>query len=164
MGKPGQGHKRSTHQRLRESSVMTAQELNRTAGPERLQPLEDFFSASDARNDRWRALNVAAHEWATNGAGKSAAQKRVVALFNELAPIEDYWAFPGHSLMRSLKEALDAQDANVVAHLTRKIGRALLSGSYRNDATTWDPLAEQEGSSGQALPPDAQGEPAHKPY
>ena len=143
---------------------MTAQDLNRTAEPERLQPLEDFFSASDARNDRWRALNVAAHEWATDGAGKSNAQKRVLALFNELAPIEDYWAFPGPTLMRSLKEALDAQDPNVVAHLTRKIGRALLSGSYRNEATTWDPLAEQDSGTGLALPPDIQGEPAHKPY
>ena len=143
---------------------MTAQDLNRTAEPERLQPLEDFFSASDARNDRWRALNVAAHEWATDGAGKSNAQKRVLALFNELAPIEDYWAFPGPMLMRSLKEALDAQDPNVVAHLTRKIGRALLSGSYRNEATTWDPLAEQDSGTGLALPPDIQGEPAHKPY
>jgi arginine decarboxylase len=143
---------------------MTAQDLNRTIEPERLQPLEDFFSASDARNDRWRALNIAAHEWATNGAGKSNAQKRVLALFHELAPIEDYWAFPGPTLMRSLKEALDAQDTNLVVHLTRKIGRALLSGSYRNDATTWDLLAEQDNGSGHALPPDIQGEPAHKPY
>jgi len=143
---------------------MTTQELNRTASPERIQPLEDFFSANDARNDRWRALNVAAQEWATNGSEKSAAQKRVLTLFNEFAPIEDYWAFPGPTLMRSLKEAIDAQDANVVAHLTRRIGRSLLSGSYRSDATSWDPLAEQDGSSGQALPPDVQGEPIHKPY
>src|SRR3954469_22883783 len=138
----------------RESNVTTtAREVNRSAEAEKLQPLEDFFSAGDARSDRWRALNVAAHDWAVNGANKAAAQQRVLALFNEMSPIEDYWAFPGPNLMRSLKEAIGAQDADVVGHLTQQIGRALLSGSYRNDASAWDPLAEQESTSAQALPP-----------
>src|SRR3954451_24493965 len=105
--------------------TMTTQDLNRTAEPERRQPLEHFFSASDARNDRWRALNVAAHDWAANGAGKAAAQKRLSDLFTEIMPIEDYWAYPGPVLMHTLKEAIDAQDANVVARLTQKVGRAL---------------------------------------
>jgi hypothetical protein len=42
-----------------ESNVAIARELNKDANAERLQPLEDFFSAGDARSDRWRALNVA---------------------------------------------------------------------------------------------------------
>lgn len=146
-----------------ESNVATAaRELNRKVDAE--QPLEDFFSASDARNDRWRALNVAAHEWAVDGTNRAAEQQRVAALFNEISPIEDYWAFPGSVLMRSLKGAIDAQDANVVAHLTQKIGRALLSGSYRSDAAAWDPLAEQDNAASQALPPDIQGDLGHKPY
>jgi arginine decarboxylase len=146
--------------------ALAAREAKRTVdeGVERLQPLEDFFSASDARNDRWRALNVAAHDWATDGPGKAAAQQRVSALFNEIMPIEDYWAYPGPTLMRSVKEAIDSQDANVVAHLTQKIGRALLSGTYRNDAAAWDPLAEQDAGAGNALPPDVQGDLGHKPY
>jgi len=150
---------------------MTAKELNRIADqqrlqpdPERRQPLENFFSATDARNDRWRAFNVAAHDWAVNGAGRSAAQKRVLELFGDIAPMEDYWGYPGPVLMRMLKEAIDAQDANVVAHLTQKIGRALLSGSYRSEAAAWDPLADQEVGGSHALPPDLQGEIGHKPY
>lgn len=146
--------------------AVAAREVKRTTDEptERLQPLEDFFSASDARNDRWRALNVATHDWAANGAGKAAAQQRVLQLFTEIMPIEDYWAYPGHVLMRSLKEAIDAQDANVAARLTQKIGRALLSGTYRNDTAAWDPLAEQEAGAGTALPPDVQGDLGHKPY
>ena len=148
----------------RENNVTIARELNKDETAERLQPLEDFFSAGDARNDRWRALNVATHDWAVDGAGRADAQQRVVALFSEMAPIEDYWAYPGASLMRSLKEAIDSQDATVAAHLTHKIGRALLSGSYRNDSAAWDPLAEQEAPPSQALPPDVLGELGHKPY
>jgi arginine decarboxylase len=150
-----------------ERKVATAaRELNRTADKDaqQLQPMVNFFSATDARNDRWRALNVAAHDWAVDGAGKAAAQKRFLELFNEVAPIEDYWAYPGPALMRSLKEAIEGQDANVVARLTQKIGRALISGTYRNDTTAWDPLAEQEASAGNALPPDMQGDLGHKPY
>jgi arginine decarboxylase len=159
-----------TAQELKRTAI-SAQELKRAADAaspqpdaKRLPPLEDFFSASDARNDRWRALNVAAHDWAANGAGKAAAQKRLSDLFIEIMPIEDYWAYPGPVLMRSLKEAIDAQEPNVVARLTQKVGRALLSGSYRNDAAAWDPLGEQEASTGHALPPDVQGEVGHKPY
>ena len=83
-----------------------ARELEKGEIAERLQPLEDFFSAGDARNDRWRALNVATHDWAVEGAGRADAQQRVVALFSEMAPVEDYWAYPGASLMRSLKESM----------------------------------------------------------
>jgi arginine decarboxylase len=128
------------------------------------QPLEAFFSANDARNDRWRALNVAVHDWAANGGTKAGAKEQVLELFKELAPIEDYWAYPGPVLMRSLKEAIDTQDASVAAHLTGKVGRALLSGSYRADASVWDPLAEQDAGPSQALPPDMQGEAGQKPY
>jgi hypothetical protein len=105
-----------------------------------------------------------AHDWVVDGAGKAKAQQRVLSLFNEMAPIEDYWAYPGPSLMRSLKESIDAQDATVASHLTHKIGRALLSGSYRNDGGAWDPLAEQEAPPTQALSQDALGELGYKPY
>jgi len=59
----------------RNVATAAARELKRTTDEivERVQPLEDFFSAGDARNDRWRSLNVAAHDWAVNGPGRAAA-------------------------------------------------------------------------------------------
>ena len=91
------------------------------------------------------------------------AHQRVLRLFNELSPMEDYWSYPGPGLMRSLKEGLDAHDAGTFARLAQKIGRALLSESYRHDSTAWDPLQESQVQSGHALPPDADGSGLNKP-
>ena len=77
--------------------------------------------------------------------------------------MEDYWSYPGPSLMRSLKESLDAHDAGTFARLAQKIGRALLSESYRHDPSAWDPLQESQARSGHALPPDADGSGLQKP-
>ena len=128
-----------------------------------LQPVDKFFSASEARSDRWRELNAAANAWASAKHDGAAAPQHVLRLFNELSPMEDYWSYPGPSLMRSLKESLDAHDAGTFARLGQKIGRALLSESYRHDSTAWDPLQESQVQSGHALPPDADGSGLNKP-
>ena len=128
-----------------------------------LQPIDKFFSASEARSDRWRELNAAANAWASAKHDGAAAPQHVLRLFNELLPMEDYWSYPGPSLLRSLKESLDAHDAGTFARLGQKIGRALLSESYRHDSTAWDPLQESQVQSGHALPPDADGSGLNKP-
>ena len=128
-----------------------------------LQPVDKFFSASEARSDRWRELNAAANAWASAKHDGAAAPQHVLRLFNELLPMEDYWSYPGPGLMRSLKESLDAHDAGTFARLAQKIGRALLSESYRHDSTAWDPLQESQVQSGHALPPDADGSGLNKP-
>jgi len=135
------------------------------ARPDReMVAMENFFSIAEARNDRWRELNAAAQVWASNGRGVSAARDRAVRLFAEIAPIEDYWAYPGPILMRTLKEALDALDAGVFAHLAQKVGRALLSGSYRHDPSAWDPYQEVSRLAPDVLPPDTVGVDGHRPY
>ena len=127
------------------------------------QPVEKFFSASEARSDRWRELNAASNAWASAKDDGAAAHQRVLRLFNELSPMEDYWSYPGPGLMRSLKEGLDAHDAGTFARLAQRIGRALLSESFRHDSGAWDPLQESQARSGHALPPDADGGGLHKP-
>lgn len=131
--------------------------------PAKHQTTDSFFSASDARHDRWRELNVATHTWAGEQGSKPAIQKRVIEIFSTIEPIEEFWAYPGPQFMRTLKEAINGGDAAVAARLTQKIGRALLSESYRNDLTVWE-LTEEATPSGQALPPDLQGASGHKPY
>jgi arginine decarboxylase len=125
---------------------------------------EDFFSASDARHDRWRELNVAAHAWAGGGPNKDAAHKRVLALFSEIGPIEEFWAYPGPDFMRTLREAIEGGDAALAAHLAQKIGRALLSGSYRNEGGAWDATDEAPPLAADILPPDIQRTAGYKPY
>lgn len=128
-----------------------------------LQPVDTFFSASEARSDRWRELNAAANGWASAKHDGATAHRQVLRLFEELSPIEDYWSYPGPNLMRSLKESLDARDAGSFARLGQKIGRALLSESYRHDPSTWDPMQESQARSGHALPPDTDGAGLPKP-
>ena len=124
---------------------------------------ESFFSASDARHDRWRELNVAAHTWAGDQGNKSAIRDRVTEIFSTIEPIEEFWAYPGPEFMRILKEAIKGGDAAFVARLTQKIGRALLSESYRGDFAAWELTDDTSQVSGQALPPDLQSS-GHKPY
>lgn len=125
------------------------------------QKMENFFSASDARLDRWRELNVAASVW--SGDGKAAGQKKAQEIFAEIAPLEEFFAYPGPELVRAVKEAIASGNAAVASHLVQKIGRALLSGSYRHDATAWDAGEESVVQTG-ALPPDMTGRIGEKPY
>ena len=117
-----------------------------------LQPIDRFFFAAEARNDRWRELMSAARRWDTAGTAVG-AHSAVAKLFAEIVPLEDYWAYPGLTLMRSLKEALDGQNAGVFARLAQKVGRALISGTYRYEVTAWDPLQESQVQGSDFLPP-----------
>ncbi|MGE0659464.1 MAG: decarboxylase [Reyranellaceae bacterium] len=127
-----------------------------------LQPVDSFFFAAEARNDRWRELMAAATAWADKG--NAAAHARVTRLFDEIVPIEDYWAYPGLTLMRSLKDALNAQNTGVFLRLVQKIGRALISGAYRYEISAWDPLQETQVQGSDFMPPDLQSGEGHKPY
>jgi arginine decarboxylase len=129
----------------------------------KIQPTDAFFSAAEARSDRWRQLNAAAGAWASAPQDGAVFRQQATRLLEDIAPIEDYWSYPGPRLMRSLRESLEAQDAPSFARLTHKIGRALLSNSYRHDAAAWDPLQEAQLQTGNALPPDADGNGLHKP-
>ena len=124
-------------------------------------PVDAFFAASEARSDRWRALEAAANVWAATK--EKSAHGRVTQLVQELAPIEDYWSYPGPKLMQALKDALAGQDAADVARLVKKIGRSLLSNSYRHDASAWDEGENSAFQSGSALPPDANVDGVPKP-
>jgi hypothetical protein len=75
----------------------------------KVQPVDTFFSAAEARSDHWRELSTAAAAWAAAKHDGVAFHQKVLRHFRELAPIEDYWSYPGPDLMRSLKDALEVQ-------------------------------------------------------
>jgi arginine decarboxylase len=129
--------------------------------------LKDFFSAAEARSDRWCEMNTAGRAWETAIAQRHPADKlhaQAAQLLGEINPIESYWAYPGPRLMATVRETIDEGNAGVFARLVQKISNALLTGSYRHDSAAWDPLQESEARPLDVLPPDIQtGEP-HKPY
>ena len=98
--------------------------------------LANFFSASEARTDRWRQLNAAGRAWEAAVAQRADPMKTCTprpAAFRGDRPLESYWAYPGPRLMATVAEALEERNAGVFARLVQKISIALLTGAYRHD-------------------------------
>ena len=77
------------------------------------QSVDHFFSSTAARLDRWRELNAKAQTWAAEarsgkrGGGRAATE----AALAEVRALEDFFAFPGVRLMKSLAERISGDDA-----------------------------------------------------
>src|SRR5688572_11484487 len=128
--------------------------------------LKDFFSAAEARTDRWRQLHAAARGWeaaVAQARHDDRLQTDAARLLGEIAPLEGYWAYPGPRLMALVGDALDGGKAAVFAQIVQRISVSLLTGTYRHDSAAWDPLDEAEGV-GDVLPPDTQLGDPHRPY
>ena len=130
-------------------------------------PLVEFFSAAEARTDRWRQLSALVRAWqaapARNGAGDTLFTE-ATALFAEVAPLEAFFAYPGPRLMAVTEQALAERNAGVAVRLIQHISTALLSGAYRHDNAAWDPLQEEGAARAtELLPPDLAGGTGHKP-
>lgn len=125
--------------------------------------LADFFSANDARRDHWSQLAACADAW---GGGRGSSDKLVTqigALLDEVEPLENYWAYPGAGLMRSLRGLLAGKEAQGFANAVDRIKTSIFSGSYRRDPNAWNIEEEAEESLGERLPPGAM-EVTAKPY
>jgi arginine decarboxylase len=129
--------------------------------------LANFFSASEARTDRWRQLNAAGRAWeaaVAQGKPDKKLHSEAAQLFAEIGPLESYWAYPGSRLMATVGEAIEQRNVGVLTRLVQKISNMLLTGAFRYDLAAWDPLSESEGNVSDLLPPDAQQGEGHKPY
>jgi arginine decarboxylase len=127
--------------------------------------LRDFFSAAEARVDRWRTLNRTAKALAGSGqlpAGGSRQDPE--ALLAELAPIEDLCGYPGPRLMAQVHERLQTGDWTGFARLVQRIGNALLSNSYRDDQEAWKADEEGEARLPDVLPPSIGRGQGRRPY
>ena len=106
---------------------MTAQTA-RPAG----ESIGDYYSATQLRADRWSALREACeslHQVSRNARESAKYIHTIERLFEALAPIELYWAFPGRSGFDYLRRLLASQHHEDLAFSTRRIARALTSGA-----------------------------------
>jgi len=125
--------------------------------------LKDFFSATEARQDRWQQLHNTA---------KALTQPKVAAdlrsqaaqLLAELEPLESYWAYPGPELFGRLRDLLKQEDFAAFSRLTDRISRALLRGSYRHDASVWETDDENADTILPSLPAHLQTGDGPRPY
>ena len=138
-----------------------------TSSPAEATALTDFFSAAEARADQWRQLSALARAWQSAAArGRSEDSKfiEVLNLFGDVAPLEAFFAYPGPRLMHAIEQSLADRNPGVAVRLVQQVSGALLTGSYRNEATAWDPLQEEPAAAAELLPPDLQGGNGHRPY
>lgn len=126
--------------------------------------LADFFSANEERRDRWSQLAACAEAL---GAGRGSTDKlttEIRSLLDGLEPLEQYWAYPGPALMRSLRELFDSNDAKALAGAVLRVKSSIFAGSYRRDPNAWDVDEDKESSFADRLPPGLAGDAVHKPY
>ncbi len=125
--------------------------------------MSDFFSASESRLDQWRNLNHVAQSLAntTDSKEKETLLIKAQSIFNELLPIEDYFAYPGTELLSALNGFLEKKDSVSSSRLVANISGALLSNSFRHNPKAWDLHHEAESIIKDAV---AIGDEAYKPY
>ncbi len=100
------------------------------------QRVDRLFSTGEARLDRWYNLALAAQIWAAkpDKSGRAAVE----TAFAELRQAENFFGYPGPRLLRAIEDEIAQGDGGDVARLVRRINAALLSNSYRADASDWE--------------------------
>ncbi len=130
--------------------------------------LKDFFSAAEARIDRWCEMNTVGRAWEAAIAQGLPGDKllaQAAQFLGEISPMESYWAYPGSAPDDDRTRSASMKPMQgVFARLVQKISNSLLTGGYRHDSAAWDPLQESEARPLDALPPDAQVGESRKPY
>jgi arginine decarboxylase len=129
--------------------------------------VDQFFTVAEARFDRWRSLLQAARVW--EGAAtrqpseKEKQQAATSASFQELRQWEDFFAYPGEALLRTLGERIASGDVTGTAHLSQSISTALLTHSYRTSLADWEGEEQPTISFGDRVPGTGE-ETQYRPY
>jgi len=99
-----------------------------------LPSISDYYSATQLRADRWSALRECIESMHMHGIEGRQGKKLLATaeqLFDALAPIEKYWAFPGAHTFDVLRRQLDLRNVEELSISVRRVARALTSGAYR---------------------------------
>ncbi|MEM6680278.1 MAG: ornithine decarboxylase, partial [Pseudomonadota bacterium] len=98
----------------------------------------DYYSAVQLRSDRWSHIKQLAAERAAGVPAKRAAalDKKLIAQFEVLEPIESYWAFPGLAAFNFMRRQLQLGHYDDLAVSVRRVVRALSTGAYRRRRIT----------------------------
>jgi len=98
-----------------------------------MQSVNEYYSAIQLRSDRWSALRQVCASLARDPNANSAKKLRgrITELFESLALIEPYWAFPGMQAFDHLRRHYDHGNLDDLAFLVNRVTRALTTGAYR---------------------------------
>ena len=130
--------------------------------------VDQFFTGAEARFDRWRSLLQAAR--ASEAAAsqhrpeKEKYQATLSASLAELCQWEDFFAYPGQALLRTLTDRIASGDLVGTARLTQSISTALLTHSYRNSLADWETEDQSPINFSEKLAGTGEESAPHRPY
>ncbi|WP_295313721.1 aminotransferase class I/II-fold pyridoxal phosphate-dependent enzyme [Roseobacter sp.] len=98
-----------------------------------MHAMNDYSSAIQLRSDRWSALREATGALTRNPTAKqqTALRKKTSQLFDSLAVIEPYWAFPGMAAFDHMRRQFEHNAHEELAFSVGRVTRALTTGAYR---------------------------------
>ncbi|WP_298925574.1 aminotransferase class I/II-fold pyridoxal phosphate-dependent enzyme [uncultured Ramlibacter sp.] len=126
--------------------------------------MSDFFSAAEARRERWSRLLACADALTNSQTPNEKLLAEIPALLDALEPLESFWAYPGEKLMQSLRELFADGNRGSFAAAVLRIKTGIFSGSYRHDVSAWDLDDDGEASLSDRIPPGLGADGNHKPY
>jgi arginine decarboxylase len=130
--------------------------------------VDQFFTGAEARFDRWRSLLQAAR--ASEAAAsqhrpeKEKYQATLSASLAELCQWEDFFAYPGQALLRTLTDRIASGDLVGTARLTQSISTALLTHSYRNNLADWETEDQSPIGFSEKVVGTGEESALHRPY
>ena len=129
--------------------------------------VDQFFTVAEARFDRWRQLLQVARKWEGSASWQSSEketqQAATSAAFQELRQWEDFFAYPGEGLLKTLGDRISSGDATGTAHLAQSISTALLTHSYRTNPADWEGEEQSAPKFADRVPGMGEGA-QHRPY
>ncbi|MEP3333990.1 aminotransferase class I/II-fold pyridoxal phosphate-dependent enzyme [Sedimentitalea sp.] len=131
-----------------------------------MHSVSDYYSAIQLRADRWSALRDVTSALTEESSEKrlSTLQKKADDLFQSLALIEPYWAFPGMAAFEHMRRQFAHGNFEDLAFSVGRVTRALSTGAYRrrNIPLERDSLDNEEHDDEAQLSPEARA--LSKPY
>jgi len=130
--------------------------------------VDRFYTAAEARFDRWRLLLQRARAWERAANQQPAEREKyreaVSSSFQELRLWEDFFAYPGQILLKTLSECINSADATGTSRLAQSISAALLTHSYRSNAGDWENGEQPPLTFADKVPGTGEETIAHRPY
>ena len=124
-----------------------------------MESVSDYYSATQLRADRWSALREAAASLtrAPNAKKEKAIKARIADLFESLALIEPYWAFPGMAAFDYMRRQFEHGNYDDLSFTANRVKRALTTGAYRRRSIPLDrdTTDEDEQNDEAMLSPEA---------
>jgi arginine decarboxylase len=130
--------------------------------------VDQFFTVTEARFDRWRAFLRAARVWEESvnrqNADREVRHFAVSEQFRELRQWEDFFAYPGPALLAMLDQRIASGEAASAARHVQSISSALLTHSYRTNLADWESDESPAPSLSGRLPIGTEEAAPHRPY